>query len=469
MESLVHSYFASHVRDRTKSVPCLTSTEVLIILPLSFPLFFFGRQLASQAVSFHLFSQLTWIIPASGGASVVARYIQLRMRQAHRVILPDPSQKLLQLHEVHGYNAHSLVGITEETRIWSSQETEGAIGFNDFGKVWLVPGEPLAKSDSQAALAHHFLLAARAKRRTVGFIPATERFASHSRQLGLRAVKIGSAPYFDLATWAPRGDRGKKARAGVNQARRAGIRVTMVNNVDEKLIRETDSLCKSWLTTRRSPTKFGWLFSIDLFKHSDRKKYFTARDSTGKLVGFLAASPIPARNGWYLEDVLRLPGAPNGTTDLLVVEVLKSLKNDGATLATLGTAPMALEGSIEPSVWYCPKLSRVTQSIAAIFTVFYNFNGVRRFKAKFAPSWWESEYLLLSDNLTGPPRIIVAFVQAIVPAGASDLVVQHFKRRYRQITHAKRAGRVTRLGAVPRSLGSGRDGERFNQGKDVEL
>ena len=389
-------------------------------------------------MSFHFLSQLSWLIPAGGGASVVARYIRLRMRQAHRVILPDPAKTLLQLHEKHGYNEHSLVGISSETQLWSCPQTEGAIGFNDFGKVWLVPGEPLAKIDNQAVLAHHFLRAARAKGRTVGFLPVTERFAKHSRELGLRAVKVGSAPYFDLATWAPRGDRGKKARAGVNQARRAGIQVTKVNSVDEQLIKETDSLCKSWLTSRRSPTKFGWLFSIDLFKHSERKKYFTARDQNGKLVGFLAASPIPARDGWYLEDVLRRPGAPNGTTDLLVVEVLASLKNDGAKLATLGTAPMASEGGIEPSVWFCPRLSRVTQGIAAGCTIFYNFNGVRRFKSKFAPSWWESEYLLMSDNLTGPPRIIFAFVQAVVPAGAADLVVQHFKRGYAQIDLTKK-------------------------------
>ena len=56
-------------------------------------------------------------------------------------------------------------------------------------------------------------------------MPATHRFARLSRQVGLRAIKVGAAPYFDLATWAPRGDRAKKARAGVNQARRAGVRV----------------------------------------------------------------------------------------------------------------------------------------------------------------------------------------------------------------------------------------------------
>ena len=397
------------------------------------------------------------------------RYIQLRMRQAHRVILPDPCEELLRFHELHGYNAHSLIGIASDVRLWSCPETAGAVGFNDFGKVWLVPGEPLTSADNQVTLAENFLRAAKAKGRTVGFLPTTERFAKHSRQLGLRAIKIGSAPYFDLATWAPRGDRGKKARAGVNQARRAGIQVTKVIHIDGKLIRETECLCKSWLTTRRSPTKFGWLFSVDLFKHSERKKYFTARDATGRLVGFLAASPIPARNGWYLEDVLRLPEAPNGTTDLLVVEVLKSLKEDGAKVATLGTAPLAQEGSIDSLVRYSPKLSKVTRVFATTLTVFYNFDGVRRFKAKFAPSWWESEYLLVSQNITAPPRIMYAFVQAVVPAGVADLTVLYFTRVWRRMTFAREQAPVRNSDHLSHSSTSDHGGTEINQGKYVEL
>jgi phosphatidylglycerol lysyltransferase len=270
-------------------------------------------------------------------------------------------------------------------------------------------------------------------------MPATEQFAKHSRELRLRTIKIGAAPYFDLTTWAPRGDRAKKARAGVNQARRAGVRVTEVAEVDEKLVRETACVCKSWLTTRRSAIRFEWLFTVDLFQHKEQKKYFTARDATGRLVGFLAACPIPARNGWYLEDVLRSKHAPNGTTDLLVVEVLNALKRSGATLATLGTTLMANDGAPSSDVLVSPMISRMAWSLARCFALFYNFNGVRRFKAKFAPSWWESEYVLMSRNITAPPRILGAVVQAIVPAGPSHLIARQMSRAWRRLKNTKQS------------------------------
>jgi phosphatidylglycerol lysyltransferase len=385
----------------------------------------------------HFLSHHLWLVAAGSGVGVAGRYLQLRMRHTHQLLLPDPTVDLLRLYQLHGYNAHALVGITPGIRLWTCPETEGAVAYSEFGKVWLVPGDPLASVDRLATVSNLFLKKARAEGRVVGFVPATQQFARHCSALGLRAVRIGAAPYFDLATWAPRGDRAKKARAGVNQARRAGVHVTEVVDVDDRLVRETACLCKSWLTTRRSAIRFQWLFTVDLFQHKEKKKYFTARDSAGRLVGFLSASPIPARDGWYLEDVLRSKDAPNGTTDLLVVEVLDALKRDGARLATLGTTLMATDGAADTHVQVSRVISKLAWSMASCFSIFYNFDGVRRFKSKFAPSWWESEYVLMSDNVTAPPRVLGALIHAIVPAGPTYLIARQMSRAWRRMKTAK--------------------------------
>jgi phosphatidylglycerol lysyltransferase len=401
-------------------------------------------------VLLHFFNQHIWLILAGGGAGVAGRYLQLCIRRTHNLVLPDPTIDLFKFYQLHGYNAHALVGIATGTSLWICAETEGAVAYNEFGKVWLVPGDPLASTEKLATVSDLFLQKARAEGRVVGFMPATEQFAKQSSGLGLRAIKIGSAPYFDLATWAPRGDRAKKARAGVNQARRAGVTVNEVIKVDERLICETNCLCKSWLTTRRSAIKFEWLFTVDPFQHKEKKKYFTACDANGRLVGFLAASPIPARNGWYLEDVLRSKNAPSGTTDLLVIEVLASLKRSGAKLATLGTALMATEGVADPDIHVSPQLSRAAWLVAGCFSIFYNFEGVRRFKSKFAPSWWESEYVLISPNVTAPPRILSAVIHAIVPAGPSYLVARQVSRAWRRMRTTKEKAIALRNGIVYR-------------------
>ena len=375
--------------------------------------------------------QLWWL--AVAGAGVAARYVRLRARQTRITDFAgdQPTTRLLDEQQVHGYNAHSLVSIAPGARFWSCPEIEGAITYNEFGKVWLVPGDPLVSQEKATELTRRFIEAAREQGRFTAFLPATERFAMQVAPLGLRAVKIAAAPYFDLTSWGPRGDRAKKARAGVNQARRAGVRVTLVDRIDQTLKEETAYLSLSWLKTRRCAVKFGWLFALDPFQHAARKKFFTARDSAGNLVGFLAASPIPAREGWYLEDVLRLPSAPGGTADLLVVEALNLLKLEGGKVATLGTSPLARDGSVAPEVGNNELIANVVRIATGCFAVFYNFDGLRRFKTKFAPTWWESEYVLFPRDMMAPPHIIRAFIQAIAPDGASKLVARQLARAIR--------------------------------------
>src|SRR5437763_14714711 len=171
-------------------------------------------------------------------------------------------------------------------------------------------------------MARLFVLAAKERGRVAAFVPVTERFAREAVRLGLGALKVGAAPYFDLKTWAPRGDRAKHMRAGVNRARREGIRVESVEEADETLRRETESLCRLWLDMRCAATSFGWLFLLDPFQHAGHKRFFTARDACGALVGFLAASPTPARGGWYLDDVLGHLESSQGTADPLAVGAL---------------------------------------------------------------------------------------------------------------------------------------------------
>jgi len=403
---------------------------------------------------------LWWL--AVGGAGVAARYARLRTRPLRLVEFEEyaATNDLLQQQSAYGYNAHSLVSIAPGARLWSCPQVDGAITYNEFGKVWLVPGDPLADPDKVAELTRRFVEAAREEGRFACFMPATARFAGHAAPLGLHAVKIAAAPYFDLTSWGPRGDRAKKARAGVNQARRAGVRVCEVRSVDETLKRETALLCRSWLKARRCAVKLGWLFELDPFQHATRKKFFTARDQAGKLVGFLAASPIPARDGWYLEDVLRLPSAPPGTADLLVVEALNMLRRDGAKLATLGTSPLAREGDRILGDCNHERIESFLRIVTSCFSVFYNFEGLRRFRAKFAPSWWESEYVLLPRDALATPHLVRAFVQAIVPGGASNLIARQIRRALRRYHHESQLAPEIETRVAPRISQTGEENSK---------
>jgi len=371
-----------------------------------------------------------WWIAAGGSAGYGARLMKSRIETAlaarRRKRLPDPTGDLLRLHALYGYNAHSLVSIAPGALRWSTPEIDGAVIYGEFGRVWLAAGDPLAPFEDRAELARQFAADAKKKNRVVAFVPVTSEFAGLMAPNDFAAVKVGAAPYFDLPNWNPRGECAKKLRAGVNQARRDGVEIGEVPAIDQKLRTEAAQLCLSWLGSRRSATTFGWLIALDPFLHFEHKRYFTARID-GKLVGFLAASPIPLRKGWYLEDVIRAPNAPGGMTTLLVAETLKRLKDEGAILATLGTAPLANEGADDVPTEN-RRVARALDMASSKLGGFYNFAGLRQFKGKFVPSWWESEYALHQRGVAIPPRVGHAIVRALVPGGLSQLLTRQALR-----------------------------------------
>jgi phosphatidylglycerol lysyltransferase len=376
-----------------------------------------------------------WWLAAGGSAGAGARFMKARINAAltarRRRHLPDPTGELLRLQTLYGYNPHSLVSIAPGALVWSTPDIDGAIVYGEFGRVWLAAGDPLASLDEMAELAREFAAFAKRKNRMVAFVPTSTEFARLAIPNDFTAVKVGASPYFDLKNWNPRGDCAKKLRAGINQARRVGVEIEIISeSVEESLKKETAQLCLNWLKCHRAATTFGWLVALDPFLHSEYKKYFAARVN-GRLVGFLSASPIPARKAWYLEDVLREPDAPQGTSTLLVFEALAQLKAEGASLATLGTSPLAPDGPNELPAEH-RKSQRVLDVASRRLSAFYNFEGLRRFKAKFVPSWWESEYVLGQRSVTMPPRVGHAIVRALVPGGLTQILTRQALRVIRQ-------------------------------------
>src|SRR5437660_3684595 len=211
-----------------------------------------------------------WWLAAGSGAGYTARYMKARINFAlaerRRRHTSDPSGELLRLQTIYGYNPHSLVSIAPGALLWSTPEIDGAIIYGEFGRVWLAAGDPLAPLEDMAELARQFAAFAKRKNRVVAFVPTSAEFARAVVPNDFIAVKVGASPYFDLQTWNPRSDSAKKIRAGVNQARRAGVTVeTVSDDIGETLKKDTAQLCMHWLGSRRSATTFGWLVALDPF------------------------------------------------------------------------------------------------------------------------------------------------------------------------------------------------------------
>jgi phosphatidylglycerol lysyltransferase len=149
----------------------------------------------------------------------------------------------------------------------------------------------------------------------------------------------------------------------------------------------------------------GFLVDVQPFHFAVERRYFVA-EREGALVGFLAAVPIYGRNGWLLEDFLRDPHAPNGTSELIIDAAMRALGDEGSRYVTLGLAPLA--GPVRG--WL-----RAARTLSAAL---YDFEGLRAFKAKLQPHAWEPIYL------AHPPRSSshVALVDALAAFARGSFV-----------------------------------------------
>lgn len=357
-------------------------------------------------------------------------------RQRARVALrPQQEQadpRLLELVRRYGYEAQSFLSLYSGMKVWFTAGPEAAVVYRQVGRVAVVAAAPLAAREHLAEVTRRFLAYCDEQDLDCLMLPVGPEFAEVARSCGMALLGVGESGYFRLPDWKPAGDRAKKVRAGVNQARRAGVRIERYDPAQDRDGRtraEIEALCQAWLNTREVDA-LGWLLELDPFSLSEHKRYFLARDASGRLEGMLACSPVYARRGWYLEDLIRRPDAGRGVSELLVVEALHHLAAEGAELATLATSPLA---GIEPGKLTGP-FKQLAQFLTLVYEhldTFYHFKQLHRFKAKFAPSFVEPEYAAIY-----PPRIrlrmISGVIRAFCPTGFSGMVASKLRRLWRE-------------------------------------
>jgi phosphatidylglycerol lysyltransferase len=119
----------------------------------------------------------------------------------------------------------------------------------------------------------------------------------------------------------------------------------------------------------------GFLVQMHLHTELAERRFFAATQGDA-LVGFLSMVPVFARGGWFVEDLIRSPEAPNGTAELLVDAAMRSAAAEGSRYLTLGLAPLA--GAVGP--WL--------RALRRTGSPLYDFGGVHAFKAKLRPQGW---------------------------------------------------------------------------------
>ena len=126
-----------------------------------------------------------------------------------------------------------------------------------------------------------------------------------------------------------------------------------------------------------------------------------ARDSSGRVRGFLHFVPSYGRPAVSLSQMRRDPDTPNGLTEFMVAKAVELLRDHGVEEISLNFAAFAryLHSPLS-------RLERLAGAIARRADTVFQIERLYRFNAKFLPRW-EPRYAMY-ERLTALPRTALA-------------------------------------------------------------
>ncbi|WP_412067621.1 phosphatidylglycerol lysyltransferase domain-containing protein [Rubrivirga sp. IMCC43871] len=197
------------------------------------------------------------------------------------------------------------------------------------------------------------------------------------------SVVIGAEPVWHVGAWARVKAEKASVRAQIARARNKGVVVARLPSSEAPRL---EPVLNDWLARRGLPPL---AFLADPFVlDAPGGRQFWAATLNAELLGYAALRPGPEA---FVEWIIRRRDAPNGTAALLLDAVVASLPPDGTF--TLGLVPLSTFAPLSR-----PAPSRLVRALLwwtrAHASRFYNFEGLERFKAKFAPDRWRPLHLI---------------------------------------------------------------------------
>jgi membrane associated rhomboid family serine protease len=338
------------------------------------------------------------------------------------------SKLIEQLVERYGVHSNSFLALYSGYHYFHLEDPSlGCIAYIRTKNAWVGLAEPFATTDNQLALLTAFMKEAEIDGKKVVFLPVGERFRQLAQQAGFRAFQIGSEPYFNLDYYPHSGKSWLDVSHSAKALRSKGYQVKKFDfdTCSREIRIELTQIQQEWLESRKTG-ELGFVNRVEPEFLSHLKAHFYIEWS-GRIYAFLSAIPMNQRKAWYFIDVIRRRDTPAGCVEMLMLEAMRLLKEEGAKHISLGVAPLApialpLRGHV-PSA-----LENKMKYFFENFQWFYNFKSLYEFKNKFHPSEWKVAYAMHSFERTDH-RFLAVLTDCFVPRGVTFAVTQMLRRK----------------------------------------
>ncbi|MGH8136715.1 MAG: bifunctional lysylphosphatidylglycerol flippase/synthetase MprF [Steroidobacteraceae bacterium] len=303
--------------------------------------------------------------------------------------------------------------LTGDKRLLFNDSGDSFVMYQIAGRSWIALGDPVGPPSGAEELVWRFREMSDRHGGQIVFYQASGDQLPLYVDLGLAALKIGEEARVSLSDFSLEG----AARADLRQAHRRAVRDGATFEVigPERVVELLPVLQKisdSWLASKSTGEK---RFSVGAFSGEYLRNFPMALvRSEGNPTAFANLWASGTKEELSV-DLMRFGNeAPRGAMDYLFIELMKWGRLQGYGWFNLGMAPLAgLERHPLAPAWH-----RVGNFVFRYGEHFYNFEGLRRYKAKFEPVW-EPKYLVARGGLA-LPRVLVD-VSVLIAGGMKEL------------------------------------------------
>ncbi|MBV9619562.1 MAG: bifunctional lysylphosphatidylglycerol flippase/synthetase MprF [Gammaproteobacteria bacterium] len=333
---------------------------------------------------------------------------------------PEPSvASTAELERARPLIAHSALtlanaALSGDKRLLFSEAGDAFLMYQIAGRSWIALGDPVGAAAGAEELVwrlremsdHHGA-------ETVFYQVSAERLSLYV-DLGLAALKIGEEARVPLAAFSLEGPARADLRQSYRRAQRDGASFEVVAPGEpvRALLPALQRISDAWLATKSTGEK---RFSVGSFSPRYLEQFPVAVvRAEGELAAFANLWTTDTHEELSVDLMRFAAEAPRGAMDYLFIELMLWGRSAGYRWFNLGMAPLSgLETHPLAPAWH-----RVGNFIFRHGEHFYNFEGLRRYKAKFEPVW-EARYLAARGGIA-LPRVLVD-VSVLIAGGMKEL------------------------------------------------
>lgn len=330
----------------------------------------------------------------------------------------------LELLNRFGHDAVCWQILSPAVSRWFSPQRDALVGYVIRGDYLIAAGMPVAAPGRILPVVEEFRVFARKQGRMACFLCAQGE-PVESQIGGYARVCLGAQPVWNPQNWSGRVQKSSGLRSQIRRAQTKGVQIHAVPPVVAANCPEIKDCLRAWLRGRW----YGMSFLAEpcvVAQQLPGRLLFSARPTGGgEVLAYVVASPVPARRGYHIEHIARRPGAPNGTTELLIHQLMLELAARDAAYATLGLVALS---RLCPGAWdRNPRWFKAAGAAALRFgQSIYRFSALERFRSRLHPECWEPVYALSSERWF-TPLAALAMVRSLFTLPAAGPATSTFR------------------------------------------